>query len=364
MKTASLPMTLPARYYTDPELFRRERERFFFGRWICAGREERVARPGDYFLCDVAGESVIVTRDASGEVRAFYNVCRHRGARLCTAPEGAFASRITCPYHAWSYALDGSLAVAPNMDQPGFSRDDYPLHSVRAEVWQGHVLLHLGSPAEPAAVELAPLARKFAAWQMADLRLYKRIVYDVKANWKLIILNYNECLHCPVVHPALNPLTDYLGADNEPPNSTYIGGVMTLRPSADTMSFQGSLHGRRVLPGLSAVQRKWAAYYAIYPNFLLALHPDYMVTHLLWPKAVDRTEIVCEWHFPPEEMARPDFHAEDAVGFWDQVNREDWRVAELSQLGISSRAYTPGPYSKREELLQAFDREVLAAEGE
>ena len=289
MTKGRLPTTLPARFYTDPELFVKERERFFFGRWICAGREERLARPGDYFLCEVAGESVIVTRDAGGEVRAFYNVCRHRGARLCTTPEGAFADRITCPYHAWSYALDGSLAGAPNMDQPGFCHEDYPLRPVLVEVWEGHVLLHLGSPSESAARKLAPLAEKFAAWRMADLRLYKRIVYDIKANWKLIVLNYNECLHCPVVHPALNPLTDYLGADNEPPNSTYIGGVMTLRPAAQTMSLKGSLHGRSVFPGLSAEQRKWAAYYAIDPNFLLALHPDYMLTHLLWPKSVDRT---------------------------------------------------------------------------
>jgi phenylpropionate dioxygenase-like ring-hydroxylating dioxygenase large terminal subunit len=364
MTPPPLPTSLPACYFTDPELFQRERERFFFHRWICAGREERIARPGDYFLCDVAGESVIVTRDTSGQVRAFYNVCRHRGARLCSEPEGAFAARVTCPYHAWSYALDGSLAGAPHMDQPGFCREDYPLHSVHAEVWEGHVLLHLGSPVESAAVKLAPLAQKFAAWKMPELRLHKRIVYDVKANWKLIILNYNECLHCPAVHPALNPLTDYLGADNEPSTSDYIGGVMTLRSTADTMSLGGSLHGRSVFPELNEAQRKWAAYYAIYPNFLLALHPDYMLTHLLWPKAVDRTEIVCEWHFHPDQMSKPDFQADDAVAFWDQVNREDWHVSELSQQGISSRAYVPGPYSKREELLQAFDREVLAADGE
>jgi glycine betaine catabolism A len=364
MNQPSLPTSLPARYFTDPELFHKERERFFFRRWICAGREERIARPGDYFLCDVAGESVIVTRDTSGQVRAFYNVCRHRGARLCSEPEGAFSARITCPYHAWSYALDGSLAGAPHMDQPGFCRDDYPLHSVHAEVWEGHVMLHFGSPTESAVVKLAPLARKFAAWKMPELRLYRRIVYDVKANWKLIVLNYNECLHCPAVHPALNPLTDYLGADNEPPTSDYIGGVMTLRSPADTMSLHGSLHGRSVFPALNEAQRKWAAYYALYPNFLLALHPDYMLTHLLWPKAVDRTEIVCEWHFHPEQMSKPGFQADDAVAFWDQVNREDWHVSELSQLGIASRVYVPGPYSQREELLQAFDREVLATDGE
>lgn len=365
MSTASLPMTLPARYYTDPEIFRKEIERFYFGRWICAGRDSAIPNPGDYFLCELAEESVIVTRDVAGDVRAFYNVCRHRGTRLCEAHEGSLPNRrITCPYHAWSYGLDGALLGAPHAERPGFSRADYPLHSVHAEVWEGNVFLHFGSPRESVAELLAPVARKFANWRMSELRMQRRMIYDVKANWKLIVLNYNECLHCPFVHPALNPLTDYLGADNEEPNPAYIGGVMFFRNGAETLSFEGGRRGRAYLPGLTEEQRGWAAFYAIYPNLLLSPHPDYLLTHTLWPKAADRTEIVCEAHFRPEEMARPDFHAEDVTGFWDMVNREDWRVAELSQAGISSRAYTPGPYTKREELLHAFDLDVLATDGE
>jgi glycine betaine catabolism A len=123
------------------------------------------------------------------------------------------------------------------------------------------------------------------------------------------------------------------------------------------MSIDG-VRRRDYLPGLNPEQRRMVCYYAIYPNLLLSLHPDYMMTHTLWPKAVDRTEVVCEWNFHPREMAKPDFQADDAVDFWDQTNREDWGISELSQLGISSRAYTPGPYSKREELLHAFDRLV------
>src|SRR5581483_694241 len=194
-------------------------------------------------------------------------------------------------------------------------------------------------------------------WRMHELRLCKRMVYDVKANWKLIVLNYNECLHCPVLHPALNRLTDYLGADNEPPTPDYIGGAMGFRGGAETMSTDG-IRRRAYLPGLSAHQRQMVCYYAIYPNLLLSLHPDYMMTHTLWPRAVDRTEIVCEWHFHPAEIAKPDFVADDAVEFWDLTNREDWHIAELAQAGISSRAYTPGPYSPRESLLRAFDEAI------
>src|SRR5882724_6791578 len=136
---STLLMTLPAQYYTDPAIFHSELERLYFGRWICVGRTERIANAGDYFLVELAGESVIVTRGADGAVRAFFNVCRHRGTRMCSDPEGAFAGRIRCPYHGWTYALDGALMGAPHMDESCFSPADYPLHAVRADIWDGHI---------------------------------------------------------------------------------------------------------------------------------------------------------------------------------------------------------------------------------
>lgn len=346
--------TLPARYYTSPEIFQAEMDRFYFGSWICAGRDERIPKPGDYFLRNFAGESMIVTRDSAGAIRAFFNVCRHRGTRMCTAPEGTFAGRIACPYHGWTYALDGSLLGAPHMEQPGFFRADYPLRVIAAEVWDGHIFLHCGSHRQPLASQLSGLPEKFAAWRMDELCLGRRITYDVKANWKLIISNYNECLHCPFIHPALNRLTDYMGADNEAPGQSYIGGAMGFRDGAETMSTDG-VRRRDYLPGLDAAQRSMVCYYAILPNFLLSLHPDYMMTHTLWPQAGDRTEVICEWHFHPQEMAKTDFRSDDAIEFWDLINRQDWSIVEMSQAGIQSRAYAPGPYSAREELLRAFD---------
>jgi Rieske 2Fe-2S family protein len=351
--------TLPARYYTDPAYFDQELERFYFGRWICAGRAEQVECAGDYFLREVAGESIIITRDAEGGLRAFYNVCRHRGTRMCTETAGSFRGRIQCPYHGWTYGLDGSLVGAPHMGE-GFERSDYSLSRVHVAEWDGHVFLNLAGEPASLAEQLGELPRKFAPWRMQDLRLGHRMVYEVKANWKLIVLNYNECLHCPVLHPALNRLTDYLGADNEQPAAGYVGGAMGFRGGAETMSRDGQRR-RACLPGLSDEERRRVYYYAIFPNFLLSLHPDYMMTHTLWPRAVDRTEIICEWHFHPAEMARPDFEWRDVVEFWDLTNREDWGITELSQAGIGSRAYRPGPYSEREELLWAFDAVVERA---
>jgi Rieske 2Fe-2S family protein len=350
--------TLPARYYTNPEIFRQEMDAFFSQMWLCAGRSEQISRPGDFFLCEVAGESIIVTRDAGGAVRAFYNVCRHRGTRMCREERGSFAGRIQCPYHGWTYGFDGKLLGAPHMEGCDFQREEYPLHPVHTDLWDGHIFLNLAARPQPLPDQLADLPEKFAPWGMQDLRMVQRKVYDVKANWKFIVLNYNECLHCPVLHPALNRITDYLSGENDAPSNAYIGGSMEFRGRAQTMSLDGQRR-REYLPGLNETQRKQVLYYAIYPNLLLSLHPDYVMAHMLWPQAVDRTKVVCEWHFHPAEMAKPDFRADDAVEFWDVTNREDWGISELSQLGVSSRAYVPGPYGPREELPKAFDRMIL-----
>jgi glycine betaine catabolism A len=348
--------TLPRRFYADPDFYARELERFYFTRWICAGRADQIPNAGDYFTRALADENIIVARSSSGGVNAFFNVCRHRGTRLTEKSDGHFVERIQCPYHAWTYDLDGRLLAAPHMAD-GFCKDDYSLHRPGCEVWDGHIFVNLAKEHPPLAEQLADLPDRFAAYRMGDLRLGRRIVYDVKANWKLIVLNFNECLHCPTLHPALNRLHHYLGADNVQPTACYCGGAMGFKDGVETMSVDGKRR-RAYLPGLSDAQKQEVAYFSIYPNFLLSLHPDYMMTHTLWPRAHNRTEIVCEWHFHLDEIARPEFHADDAIEFWDLTNREDWWIAEQSQAGINSRVYSPGPYSEREELLWSFDEIV------
>ena len=351
--------TLPAPYYTDAAYFRREMEALFARMWICAGRVEQVAKPGQYFVREVLGESIIITSNGAGRVRAFYNVCRHRGTKLCAEATGAFAGSIQCPYHAWTYDLDGRLIGAPHMDEvPHFDKREYPLHAVAADVWDGHIFINLSPDAQPLREQLAGLPEKFAPWRMQELRLGHRTVYDVQANWKLIIQNYNECLHCPNLHPALNKLSHYLSGENEPLRATYMGGRMDLRPGVETLTMDGKC-SRAFLPGLSSEDVRRVYYYAIFPNMLLSLHPDYMMVHTLWPVAPDRTINICEWHFHPNELSRNGFDPKDAVDFWDLTNRQDWHVCELSQAGITSRAYTPGPYSNREDLLYAFDRMIV-----
>jgi glycine betaine catabolism A len=360
VQTEQVAKTLPARYYTDPEVFKDELERFYAQTWVCAGRANQIPAPGDYFLRELAGESIIIVRENSDTIRSFFNVCRHRGTRICPVAEGHFAGRIQCGYHGWTYGLDGRLIGAPHMHET-FRREEYPLNQVSTDVWDGHIFINLAQESEPLLTQLADLPQKFSHWGMGELRLYRRISYDVKANWKLIMLNYNECLHCPVLHPALSAISDYLSGDNDKPNRSYIGGSMEFHGGAKTMTKDGKLR-RSYLPGLTGEQCGKVYYYAVYPNLLLSLHPDYMMTHTLWPRAVDRTEVICEWHFHPAEMSRRDFNGEDAVEFWDETNRQDWRISELSQAGIGSRAYRPGPYSQRENLPRAFDAMILERE--
>jgi Rieske 2Fe-2S family protein len=236
--------TLPARFYTDPAHFHREVDHFFFGKWICAGRADQIPARGDYFLRDVVGESVIVARDSAGAVNAMYNVCRHRGTRISESPCGNFPGSIQCPYHAWTYDLGGRLIGAPHMDDvEGFDRGNFRLAPVACEVWDGHIFIDLRGPGsglrDPLSAQLGQLVDRFRPWRMEELRLVHRTVYDVKANWKLIIQNYNECLHCPVLHPLLNQMHHYLGADNAPSEATYCGGTMGFREGVETLSRDG-----------------------------------------------------------------------------------------------------------------------------
>jgi Rieske 2Fe-2S family protein len=356
--------TLPREHYVDRAWFDAEMAAIFGTMWLAAARLEEVAARGGFVRRDIAGTSVLVVGDGAGGVRAFHNVCRHRGTEVCEAERGVFPGSIQCPYHAWTYDLAGRLIGAPLMEQvEGFAREDYPLHGVHCAVWDGHVFVNLSPSPPPLREQLGDLPGRFAPWRMHDLRMVRRVVYDVQANWKLIVQNYNECLHCPIIHPLLNEMHHYLGADNVPSTDTYCGGAMGFKDGVETLSIDGKRR-RRVLPGLGAREQALVNYYAIYPNLLLTLHPDYMLTVTIWPKAPGATRLISEWHFHPDEIASDNFVCDDAIEFWDRTNREDWNISERSQRGIASPAYTPGPYSLRETQLWEFDQFVVARVGQ
>jgi Rieske 2Fe-2S family protein len=351
--------TLDAGAYTDPAWFTAEGDRIFARMWLAVGRASALEPPGAFITRDIAGASVIIVRGQDGRLQAFHNVCRHRGTRLCVTDAGTFHGSIQCPYHAWTYGLDGALLAAPQMDDAeGFDKREYPLKPVACETWDGHVFINLSDSPPPLLSQIAGLPERFAAYRMQDLRMVHRIEYAVATNWKLVVQNYNECLHCPVIHPLLNRMHHYLGAENVPSTETYCGGAMGFKEGIETLSSDGKRR-RAVLPGLAARERELVNYFAIYPNFLLTLHPDYMMTITIWPQSAGRTRLIAEWHFHPDEIAKPTFVYDDAIEFWDKTNREDWAISEQSYLGISSRGYQPGPYSAREQQLWEFDQFVL-----
>ena len=364
---ATLPdtaFTLPARYYTDPAIFARELDVFYRRRWVGVARLEELPDRGSWITRTIAGDNILVVRQQGDEVRAFYNLCRHRGTQLCDAEHGEFAGSIRCPYHAWTYDYEGKLIGAPHMDgSPGFTRDEFPLNTVRAGVWDGFVFVSMAKSGPSLGDQLGGLPSKFRPWGMSDLRRAHQIVYDVAANWKLVVQNYNECLHCPTLHPALNKLSHYLSGENEQSFPNYVGGCMDLNEGVTTMSMDGTCP-RPPLPGLSDDDRRHIYYYSVFPNFMIAPHPDYVLTHTLWPMAPNRTIVVCDWLVDAKEAAKPGFVLTDATSFWDMTNRQDWHVCELAQAGISSRGYQPGPYSNREDLLYAFDRFIVDTLGD
>ena len=362
-RTARGQHTLGREYFVSAEVFAAERERIFSRSWLLAGHVSQVSVPGGCFVFELGDESVVVLRDGegAGEVRAFHNHCRHRGSRLCAADTTLLGPAIQCPYHAWTYGLDGALRAAPNMKEvPGFDRADYPLHRVALESWEGFLFLNLAPQPAPFAASLPGLAGRFGHWRLPELRCVHRTVYEVAANWKLFFHNYSECYHCPTVHPHLNKLTPYRNTENDLDEGPVLGGPMWMSNPEGSMT----THGGRCappFPGLSAEERARVYYYILFPSAFLSFHPDYVLVHRAQALAIDRTRIVCEWFFHPAAIAAPGFDPQPAIDFWDLTNRQDWELCANAYRGVVSNAWQPGPYSELESQLAAFDRQYLGA---
>jgi glycine betaine catabolism A len=351
--------TLPQEYFVSPKVFADEQEKIFARQWVLVGHQSQITAAGDYIVPEVAEESLIVLRDKSGKIRGFYNVCRHRGTRLCEEQSGHSAA-IQCPYHAWTYGLDGRLIGSPHMDEvPGFDRIDYSLHPVNLGIWEGFIFVNLANDPMPLEEWFAPLAGKFSHWNLQRLRSVKRVEYDVKANWKLMFENYSECYHCPGVHPMLSKVSPYDSAENDLTEGPFLGGFMKIN-KGKSLTMSGNACATPVA-GQEQEGKERVFYYSIFPNMLLSMHPEYVMVHQLWPRSPERTLIVCDWFFHPDAagVTDPRYNPDDAIEFWDVTNKQDWHVCELSQQGIASRAYQSGPYSPRESIPAAWDREYL-----
>lgn len=345
-------LTLPGALYHDPAIFAREQSEIFGRMWICIGRSEDLAAPGSYLTWEQDGERLLVVRGRDDRIRAFYNVCRHRGARLVQEEAGCGLHRITCPYHAWTYASDGRLVSAPEMGED-FDRDDYPLVQARCETAMGFIFINLEEQAEPLSRYLADLP-DLSRYRLQTLGRGARVSYEIEANWKLVVENYNECYHCALVHPQLHRISDARSGGPLERGDCFSGGCMHLNPGMRSMTLTGQ-SDYPCIPGLDAEDHRTVHYYTVYPNLLLSPHPDYLLTHTVWPLSPGRSRILCEWFFTGEALAREGFDPSDAVEFWDVTNRQDWDLCERAQHGARSRGYRPGRYNPTEKAVWAFD---------
>jgi Rieske 2Fe-2S family protein len=352
--------SLPSSAYTAPESFHADKTAIFVREWICACREEDLREAGDHLVLDVAGESILVVRGKSGEIRAHYNVCRHRGSRICDPANDARwglsldagvigKSLIRCPYHNWSYSLDGALVAAPHLqDTPGFRKEDYTLYPVGVATWGGFVFLNLTPQSAPDfALTLGEAPRRLGNYPLADLKTSKTLTYDVRANWKIILENYNECYHCPGVHPELCEVVPEF-RNNGGIHLDWEAGI-PHREGAVTYTRSGTT-ARKPFEGLNENEKVRHKGELLFPNLMLSMSSDHGAAFLLWPQAADRTRIECRFLFHPAEIDGGAFDPSDAVDFWDLVNRQDWAVCERVQSGISARVHEFGYYSPMEDL--------------
>jgi len=368
-RVAGLEPSLPSAWYRSERVFALEKERIFSREWLCVAREEELAAPGAWCLLDLLGESVLLVRNRGHELRAFYNVCRHRGARLCrepsaTRPDGALplgglaGGRITCPYHQWTYDLDGRLIAAPHLTgRPDFERERFSLYPVDVACWGGFVFLNLTpSQAAPFGAQLGALPQRLARYPLADLRIGHTIHYQVAANWKVLCENYNECYHCAGVHPELCALVPAF-RDAGGANLDWARGI-AHRPGAYTFTASGTTR-RRAFPALDADERVRHKGELVYPNLFLSLACDHVAAFILQPRAAGRTDIACHFLFERFELEQADFDPSDAVGFWDLINRQDWVICEAVQQGIGARVHAHGYYAPMEDWNLDIRRYVL-----
>lgn len=342
----SLLATLPGHYYTDPEIFRREQELLFESMWFCAVRSADLATPGAFRTVRVGRESVLVIRSRTGGLRAFLNVCRHRGARLCTEESGEVRRNLQCPYHAWTYDLDGRLVAAPNLARmPDVDRAAYGLIGVALREWLGYAWVCLAD--EPpsfeetvtgAAVERLGDAAAIEHYRTEDLALGRRVVYDVRANWKLIVENFMECYHCATIHPELTEVLPEFAHGYAA--QSYVGHGAAFGEGVQGFTVDGSA-GFGKLPEVAEEQDR--RYYAITvkPTVFVNLVPDHVILHRMFPLAEDRTVVECDWLYAPEVVASG-ADVSKSVELFHRVNAQDFDACERTQPAMSSRAYRRG----------------------
>jgi Rieske 2Fe-2S family protein len=357
-------------FYVRGDVFERDMD-LLLGRWTCAGHVSEVAAAGDFLVAQLGAESAIVVRGADGELRALNNVCRHRGSRICAGPRGS-ATVLTCPYHAWSYHLDGRLRAAREMPE-GFDPGQYALKSLPIAVIGGLILISFSTdPPGLAAVEAA-LGAMTARYGWESARVAHRQTYAVAANWKLVMENYHECYHCAPAHPefsvhhalarpkgrAMNAAGD-IEVWGAAPDGREVARLMTSPLSGGSQT--GSADGKPVAPLMDSAGGGAGECVFAEAGFLSAFlaYADHGVIYRFIPREALVTEMEVAWLVRSDAMEGRDFDQERLTWLWDVTSRADKKIIEMNQAGVRSRAYEPGPYSLMEPGTRAYTDRYLS----
>lgn len=349
--SSSNPQGLPRAAYTDPAVFAYEQERLFRRSWLAVARECELTGPGDFLRAQVAGEELLLVRGVDLGLRAFYNVCRHRGLRLVEAERGKLP-QLSCAYHGWTYELSGALRLAPYMP-PGFQKDCHGLAQARVDVLHGFVFVCLDTDAAPLQTALAGAPEWLTRSELNHLRLGRKVSHDVNANWKLLVENFQESHHFQRVHPALEQQTPSARATTFQGEGAWLGGCMELAPGLSTVTTPGATTERPFI--VPEQERHRVADAMAFPLLLTSVQPDYLLSYQLEPLDALHTRVTANTYFHAAAFA-PELDAADVFAFWDGVNAEDRAICERQQGGLASLSFSRASYSLLEEGVAAFDR--------
>ena len=349
---------LPAVAYTSEEVLGWERRHLFAGTWTCVGRDDELRQDGSGQPVTQRGTlvgdiSVLLTFPPGGDVHALANTCRHRGHEILPVGDTDARRALLCPYHAWNYSLSGSLVAAPGIRElDGFEPAEFGLVSLPVSVWHGWVFVNAGGDGPSFPDHVGALGSLVTPYRPEALVRQARHDYEVAANWKVLVENYHECYHCPLIHPELCQVSPPTSGHNYDLPGAWVGGSMDLRDGAATMSLDGASSG---LP-IEDVNPRVVLYLGLFPNLLISLHPDYVMTHLLTPVGPALTRVECSWYFV-DDGVDPSY----AVEFWDLTNRQDWSACESVQRGLCSPHFAPGPFAPNEDAVYQWVTMVARA---
>jgi glycine betaine catabolism A len=355
---------LAAEAYFDPRIYERELERIWYRNWVYVGRSSDVAASRAFRTFELGDQKILLVRDDAGVLQGFHNTCRHRGAALCRESDGHMRSgTIVCPYHAWAYNLQGELLrTSSKTHAAGFDVADYPLYKIKVREWSGFIFVALTANPPPFERLFDLPLNRLDAWPLSDLIVGHVLVKTIRSNWKIFWENYNECLHCPGVHPKLSNLVPIYGRGlleerDDPkwteyganPDPKYKGG---LRTGAATWSSDGKLTGV-AFPGLPEEDRKAGHVYMTgLPSMFIVGHADYVRVVRLKPLGAEHTELRVEYLFSAQTLADPNFDMRNIVDFTNLVMTEDAEVCELNQRGLRAAPHVRGVVMPEEYVIR------------